>query len=120
MNYNQRTYFLVTKHGFSSKYIDYPYKDLTTRQKNLLKKHKIITKDILDIPDRPMARIRDIFNYMMDNYDMSPSTLKRISATLTWKQDSLGRYVEKEELDKLGMSNWKKRQVMIMKQRMWY
>ena len=40
MNYNQRKYFLVTKHGFSSKYIDYHYNDLTTRQKNLLKNHK--------------------------------------------------------------------------------
>jgi len=41
MNHDQRKYFLVTKHGFSSKYIDYPYKDLTTRQKNLLKTHTI-------------------------------------------------------------------------------
>jgi len=46
---------------------------------------------------------------------MSPSTLKRMG--VPWKKDSLGPYVKKEDLDKLGMSDWKKRYVMVMKQR---
>lgn len=49
MNYNQRKYFLVNKHGFSSKYIDYHYNNLTTRQKKLLKEHKIRKEGILKL-----------------------------------------------------------------------
>jgi len=49
MNYAQRKYFLVKKHGFSSKYIDYPYSDLTLRQQKLLKEHKIRKECILKL-----------------------------------------------------------------------
>jgi len=69
-------------------------------------------KDITNI-DRPNAKIRDVVNYMIDNYDMTISTLKRMD--VPWMRDSFGQYVKKEDLDKLGMSGWKKRYVLVVK-----
>lgn len=51
-----------------------------------------------------MVKIKNCTKYLIDNFDMPPDEARKICATYTlpWKQDAMGLYIEKEELDKQG------------------
>ena len=74
MNYNQR-YLFLKKNQFSSKYIYYEYKNLTTRQKELLKKEEKTDKELLKKATEALLSIDCQFS-ACEGFDKKPIDMK--------------------------------------------